>query len=146
MAHLMASRYIFWMSGSSHVSAKWPKFDQNVRPFAVRARERDRKIGVLAVVVGVLQIEVRSIEVREHPHLVARVRLLAQHVKLFAPGEGRRQMAHRRKIGRVDDDASLENAPGMIVEVAAHHLAELCPLVERRVPGVRADNAFTVRP
>ena len=53
-------------------------------------------------------------------------------------------MAHRRKIGRIDDDAALENAPRVIVEVPAHHLAEFFPLVERRVSGVRADDPFAV--
>ena len=53
-------------------------------------------------------------------------------------------MAHRRKIRRIDDDAPLENPPGMVVEVPAHHLAELFPLVERRVAGVRANDPFAV--
>ena len=32
----------------------------------------------------------------------------------------------------------------MIVEVPAHHLAELFPLVERGISGVRADDPFAV--
>ena len=53
-------------------------------------------------------------------------------------------MAHRGKVGRIDDDTSFENAPGMVVEIPAHHLAELFPLVERRVAGVRADDPFAI--
>src|SRR5438552_16330530 len=58
--------------------------------------------------------------------------------------EGVRKMFHRWKIRRLDDDAAVEGAPGMIVEVAAHHLAELRPFVEAAVAGVRAHHAFPV--
>src|SRR5688572_13302278 len=53
-------------------------------------------------------------------------------------------MAHRGKIRRIDDDTSFEDAPGMIVEVAAHHLPELLPLVERSVTGVCPDDALSI--
>ena len=41
-------------------------------PLAVRARERDRKIGVLAMVVRVLEVEARRVEMREHAHACSR--------------------------------------------------------------------------
>src|SRR5688500_6286002 len=90
------------------------------------------------------EIESCWIEVREHAHDTARIRLLAQHIKFLDLGKGRTEVAHRRKVGRFDDDAAIEDTPGMIVEVTAHHFAELRPLIKRRVSSVSGHDALAI--
>ena len=48
------------------------------------------------------------------------------------------------KVLVLNNDRSLERAPGMLVEPAADHLAVLGPLVERIRRGVDADKALAV--
>ena len=91
-----------------------------------------------------LQIERGGIEVREHAHLASRIRLGTQHVEFFADGERRRQVPGRRKVAIVDDDAPVEDAPRMVVEIAPHHLTELRPLVEGRDARVGGNDPFSI--
>ena len=54
----------------------------------------------------------------------------------------RREVLHRRESRILHDYGRVELSPGMIVEVAADHLAELRPFEEGVVAGVRADKAL----
>src|SRR5688500_6555100 len=62
-----------------------------VRPegatLAVRARERNRQIRILTMVIRVFEIEVRRIEMRKNTYLLAGIRFLPEHIELFAPCE-----------------------------------------------------------
>ena len=76
------------------------------------------------------QIQLRRVEVRQHVNLVARE--ILDLIELVANGDARRQVTHRRELRIVDDDGAVGDAPRMLVEAAAEHLAELRPREERR--------------
>src|SRR5262249_27909116 len=65
-------------------------------------------------------------------------------VDLVLDGELLGQMLHRGEAAVLHADGRVEYAPGVLVEIAADHLAEFGPLEERVVASVRAHEALAV--
>ena len=89
-----------------------------------------------------IHFELARIQPHQHAPVVARI--ILQLIDLVFDDETARPLRHARKLGIFHNDRSLKRAPGMLVEVAADHLAILGPVGERDGRAMDADEAFAV--
>ena len=90
----------------------------------------------------ILEIEFGRVQSHQHANFVARVVLVLVNLvvedeflgKMFRGGEG----------PVVDENRRIKRVPGVLVEIAANHLAVIRPFVVAVAGGVHTDEAFSV--